>query len=93
MPPAAREGPNRADARSEEHEDMDKEGGPRAELRAGFEGARVGLRREEGQTLLEYALIVGFIGMGTIALMMALGPAIGQAFEMVTKVIGDHMVL
>jgi Flp pilus assembly pilin Flp len=47
--------------------------------------ARVALRRQEGQTLLEYALIVGFIGMGTIAAMIALGPAIGAAFQVVTN--------
>lgn len=72
---------------------MAKSGEPRAKFTAWSEEAGAGLRREEGQTLLEYALIIGFIGMGTIAVMMALGPAIGHAFEMVTKVIGDHMVL
>ncbi len=40
--------------------------------------------REDGQTLLEYALIVGFIGIGTIAVMVLLGPAIGAAFQVVT---------
>jgi pilus assembly protein Flp/PilA len=42
------------------------------------------IRGEHGQTLLEYALIVGFIGIGTIAAMWALGPAIGSAFEGIT---------
>jgi len=55
-----------------------------AKLRAWFEEARAGLRREEGQTLLEYALIVGFIGIGTIAAMWALGSGIGPAFQVVT---------
>lgn len=45
--------------------------------------------REGGQTLLEYALIVGFIGMATIAIMWALGPAIGAAFQVVTDRLGN----
>ena len=40
--------------------------------------------REDGQTLLEYALIVGFIGIGAIGVMVLLGPAIGASFEVVT---------
>lgn len=47
------------------------------------------LSRDDGQTLLEYALIVGFIGMATIAIMWALGPAIGAAFDVVTDRLGN----
>jgi Flp pilus assembly pilin Flp len=55
-----------------------------AKLRAWFEETKAGLPREEGQTLLEYALIIAFVGMGTIAAMWILGPAIGDAFQVVT---------
>jgi len=72
---------------------MARSGEPRAKLRTWSEEAGAGLQREEGQTLLEYALIIAFVGMGSIAAMWALGPGIGHAFEMVTKVIEDHMVL
>jgi Flp pilus assembly pilin Flp len=78
---------------AEERGNMAERGEAIAKLRAWFEEARAGLRRQEGQTLVEYSLIIAFIGMGTIAFMWALGPAIGHAFEMVTKVIEDHMVL
>ncbi len=47
------------------------------------------VNREDGQTLLEYALIVGFIGMGTIAVLWLLGPAIGAAFDVVTDRLGN----
>lgn len=50
-------------------------------------------RREEGQTLLEYALILGFIALATVPAMIALGPTIGQAFQVVTDVIQEHMSL
>ena len=63
---------------------MAENGEPRAHLRTWSEEARAGLQREEGQTLLEYALIIGFIGMGSIVFMWALGPAIGGAFQVVT---------
>jgi len=51
------------------------------------------LRRERGQTLLEYALIIGFIGISSIVAMIALGPAIGHAFEAVTGVVEEYMPL
>ena len=68
---------------------MARSSGPRGRPGAGSEGARTGLWREEGQTLLEYALIIGFIGMGTITFMWALGPVIGEAFQVVTNVLTD----
>jgi Flp pilus assembly pilin Flp len=55
--------------------------------------AKRALRCQEGQTLVEYALIIGFIGMATIAAMIVLGPAIGDAFQTVTGVIEGHMPL
>ncbi len=64
-----------------------------AKLRAWFEEARTGLGREEGQTLVEYALMIGFIGMATIGAMIALGPGIGHSFEMIGQVIEDYGVL
>lgn len=67
--------------------------GRRARLMAWVEEARAALWRQEGQTLLEYATIVGFIGMGAIAAMIALGPGIGEAFQVVTGVIDEHMSL
>lgn len=44
-------------------------------------------RREEGQTLLEYALIIAFIAVGTVAALIALGPGIGKGFQAVTAVL------
>ena len=66
---------------------------PMARPVAWVQKAKAALRREGGQTLLEYALIVGFISIGTIAAMIALGPAIGDAFQSVTDVIGEYMPL
>jgi Flp pilus assembly pilin Flp len=62
---------------------------PGARLRAWVEEAGAALRRQKGQTLLEYALIIAFIGMGTVAAMIALGPTIGDAFQVVTDVLVD----
>jgi Flp pilus assembly pilin Flp len=69
---------------AEERRDMASSSGPRAKLTTWSEEAGAGLQREEGQTLLEYALIIAFVGMGSIAAMWTLGPAIGQAFQVVT---------
>ena len=68
---------------------MAEERGPWTSLRGWVEEARVALLREGGQTLVEYAAIIGFIGIGTIAAMIALGPAIGVAFQAVTDRITD----
>jgi len=67
--------------------------GPTARPAAWVQEAKASLRCEKGQTLLEYALIVGFIGIGSIAAMMVLGPAIGHAFEAVTGVVEEYMPL
>jgi Flp pilus assembly pilin Flp len=60
---------------------------------AWVQGAMVTLHREEGQTLLEYALLVAFIAIGAVTAMIALAPSIGHAFQAVSGVIEDHMVL
>jgi len=66
---------------------------PTARLVAWVQEAKAALWREGGQTLLEYALIVGFIGVAAITAMMALAPAIGPAFQAVTDVLEEHMPL
>lgn len=38
------------------------------------------LRREEGQTLVEYGLIVGLVSVAAIAVMVTMGGAIGSLF-------------
>lgn len=43
--------------------------------------------REHGQTLLEYAIIVGFVGLAAVVALTVLGPAIGQAFDTVTAIL------
>ncbi|HDN80091.1 MAG: pilus assembly protein [Chloroflexi bacterium] len=39
------------------------------------------LRREEGQGLVEYALILVLVAIVVIAVLMILGPAIGNVFS------------
>jgi Flp pilus assembly pilin Flp len=68
---------------------MAERDGARGKLGAWFKKAGASLRREEGQTLLEYALIVGFIGTATVAAMIALGSGIGPAFQVVTNRLGS----
>jgi Flp pilus assembly pilin Flp len=72
---------------------MARSDGRIAKLRAWFGGARAALRREEGQTLVEYALIAGFIGIASIPALILLAPGITPAFEAVKQLIEDHMVL
>ena len=64
-----------------------------AKLRAWFERAKTALRREEGQTLIEYTLIAGFIGIASIPALMLLAPGITPAFEAVKQLIEDRVVL
>jgi Flp pilus assembly pilin Flp len=66
---------------------------PMARLVAWAHEAKAALRREKGQTLLEYALIIGFIGIATIAAMIALGPGIGDAFQAVTGIVEEYVPL
>jgi Flp pilus assembly pilin Flp len=66
---------------------------PTARLVAWFQEAKAALRGEGGQTLLEYALVIGFIAIAAVAAMVALAPALGHAFEAVTGVIDEYMPL
>ena len=42
------------------------------------------LRRDEGQTLVEYALIVGLVSIAAILLMITMGGEIGNVFDKIT---------
>jgi pilus assembly protein Flp/PilA len=42
------------------------------------------LRRDEGQTLVEYALIVGLVSIAAIVIMITMGGAIGDVFQAIT---------
>jgi pilus assembly protein Flp/PilA len=41
-------------------------------------------RRDEGQTLVEYALIVGLVSIAAIILMITMGGEIGNVFSKIT---------
>ena len=43
------------------------------------------LKREEGQDLVEYALILVFISIASIAALMALGPQIAAVYTQITE--------
>ena len=72
---------------------MAESGGPRVKLWAWLEEVGNVLRRQEGQTLVEYALMIGVISIATIFAMQALGPSIGNAFQAVTGVIEEYSPL
>ena len=42
------------------------------------------LRRDEGQTLVEYALIVGLVSIAAIVIMITMGSEIGNVFDKIT---------
>jgi pilus assembly protein Flp/PilA len=46
------------------------------------------LRRDEGQTLVEYALIVGLVSIAAIVVMITMGGAIGDVFQAITGKLG-----
>ena len=46
-------------------------------------------RREEGQALVEYALILGLVSVVTIALLSALGNDIGSVLSKVTSALAS----
>jgi pilus assembly protein Flp/PilA len=46
---------------------------------------RFAIMREEGQTLVEYALILALVSIALIAALGALAGGIGKEFETVTK--------
>jgi pilus assembly protein Flp/PilA len=44
-----------------------------------------GLRREEGQTMTEYGVLLALIAIGVIAVLIVLGPKIADAFQSVNN--------
>lgn len=55
------------------------------ELRDWIELARIELRREEGQTMTEYGVLLALIAVGVIAVLLILGPKIAAAFTSVSN--------
>jgi pilus assembly protein Flp/PilA len=53
------------------------------ELRNWFELVRIQLRREEGQTMTEYGVLLALLAVGVIAVLLLLGPKITSAFNAV----------
>jgi pilus assembly protein Flp/PilA len=46
------------------------------------------LRRDEGQTLVEYALIVGLVSIAAIVVMITMGGKIGDVFQAISDQLG-----
>lgn len=46
------------------------------------------MREEKGQTLVEYALIVGLVSIAAIVVMITMGGAIGDVFTAITTQLG-----
>jgi pilus assembly protein Flp/PilA len=57
------------------------------ELRDWLELARIELRREEGQTMTEYGVLLALIAVVVIAALLILGPKIKNVFQYV----GDQL--
>jgi pilus assembly protein Flp/PilA len=55
------------------------------ELRDWLELGRIELRREEGQTMTEYGVLLALIAIVVIAALILLGPAIKSVFLSVTN--------
>ncbi len=55
------------------------------EIRDWLELARIQLRREEGQTMTEYGILLALIAVVVIAALILLGPAIKNVFDSVTS--------
>ena len=53
------------------------------ELRDWLELARIELRREDGQTMTEYGVLLALIAVVVIAALLVLGPQIGNVFSYV----------
>lgn len=51
--------------------------------------ARVSLRDESGQALVEYGLLVGLIAVACIAALVILGPQIAGLFTQVSNALGN----
>jgi Flp pilus assembly pilin Flp len=47
--------------------------------------ARVDVRREEGQTLVEYALIIALVSLGLVVALTGLKTGIANTFENIVK--------
>lgn len=54
-------------------------------LRDWYELVRIQLRREEGQTMTEYGVLLALIAVGVIAVLLILGPQIRTAFQSVSN--------
>jgi pilus assembly protein Flp/PilA len=55
------------------------------ELRDWLELARIQLRREEGQTMTEYGILLALIAVVVIVALLVLGPKIAGVFTSVTN--------
>jgi pilus assembly protein Flp/PilA len=53
------------------------------ELRDWFELVRIQLRKEEGQTMTEYGVLLALLAVGVITVLLLLGPKIADAFQSV----------
>jgi Flp pilus assembly pilin Flp len=51
------------------------------ELRDWIELARIELRKEEGQTMTEYGILLALIVVGVVGVLLLLGPKIVKAFN------------
>jgi pilus assembly protein Flp/PilA len=51
------------------------------ELRDWYELVRIQLRRDEGQTMTEYGVLLALLAVGVIAVLIVLGPKIASAFS------------
>jgi pilus assembly protein Flp/PilA len=47
------------------------------------------LRKEEGQDMVEYALLMGLITLGTIAVIILVGPALKDLFQNIVNNLGN----
>ena len=54
------------------------------ELKDWYELVRIQLRREEGQTMTEYGILLALIAVVVIAALLLLGPKISNVFTNVT---------
>ena len=60
-------------------------------LKSLFAGLRARTAREEGQALVEYALILGLVSVVAIALLSAVGGDITQLLARVTSALGSAL--
>jgi len=51
------------------------------ELRDWIELARIELRKQEGQTMTEYGILLALIVVGVVGVLLLLGPKIVKAFS------------